>query len=181
MGARAALLHAVKYPDFWDALILISGTSGIESDVERANRKQQDDSLADRILHNGVDAFLSYWQQTPLIRSQQNVLPEWREKMQASRSQHTAEGLAASLREFGQGSYPNLLTQLHTLYCPVLLITGKEDDKYCTRSERMVKQLPNAQWKVIPKVGHAPHLEAPDSTATLISTFRNALFGSRKS
>ena len=176
MGARAALLHAVTYPEYWDALILVSGTAGIESDTERTKRKQQDDTLAERILRDGVDAFLRYWQQTPLIRSQQRIRPNWREQMQTNRRQHTAEGLAASLREFGQGSYPNLWPELDKLQCPVLLITGELDNKYCAIAKRMADYLPNAQWERVPDCGHMPHLEAPEQTALLIAKFKNTAF-----
>lgn len=176
MGARAALLHAVNYPNCWDALILISGNPGIESDEERAKRKKQDHALAERILRDGVDEFLNYWQQTPLIRSQQRIRSDWREQMQENRRQHTAEGLAASLREFGQGSYPNLWPQLHKLRLPVLLITGEQDSKYCAIAKRMIDCLPNARWEIVANAGHAPHLEASEQTALLIKRLKNTAF-----
>ncbi len=180
MGARAALLHAITHPDYWDALILISGTAGIESDTERSKRQEQDQVLAERLIRDGVEAFLRYWQQTPIIQSQQKIRSDWRETMQANRRQHTAEGLAASLQQFGQGNYPNLWPALDRLHCPVLLISGEQDSKYCTLAKRMSKRLPDARWAVIPEAGHAPHLEAPKPTAALITTFSNALFGNSK-
>jgi len=180
MGARAALLHAVAYPDSWDALILISGTAGIDSETERAERVQQDQMLAERLARKGVPEFLRYWKQTPLIQSQQNIRSDWRESMHTHRLQHTKEGLAASLENFGQGSYPNLWPQLGKLKCPSLLITGETDQKYCMLSKRMEQQLPCAQWFCIPGAGHAPHLEAPEQTVALIENFKSSVFKESK-
>lgn len=180
MGARAALLHAITDPDYWDALILISGSAGLDSESEHAKRMQQDRALAERLLNDGVPAFLSYWQQTPIIRSQQRIRPDWREQMQTNRRQHTAEGLAASLREFGQAHYPNLWPELDKLRCPVLLITGEQDSKYCALAKHMHRLLPNAQWASVPNSGHMPHLETPGQTATLIKNFSNYVLKNSK-
>ena len=179
MGSRAALLHAITHPDYWDALILVSATAGLESEASRRLRAMHDQTLAKRLLSAGVTDFLSYWQQTPLIQSQQNIRPDWLEHMQSSRCQHTAEGLAASLQQFGQAQYPNIWAELGKLDCPVLLITGEQDDKYCALAKRMKTLLPSAQWKSIPGAGHMPHLEAPEQTAVVIKRFRNTVFEDR--
>lgn len=175
MGARAALQHAVLYPDQWDALILISGHPGIEIEDERTARRRSDAELADRIERDGVHAFLDFWQQTPMIRSQQNICSEWRETMQANRFKHTASGLASSLRQFGQGSCPNLWPKLHQLTMPILLITGEQDRKYTTIAQRMRQLLPQATHNTIPNVGHMPQLESPKVTLEAIQTFLTAL------
>ena len=176
MGARAALLHAISQPEYWDALILISATAGLESETECKQRAVHDRALAERLLSEGITDFLSYWQQTPIIQSQQNIRADWLEQMQSNRRQHTAKGLAASLQQFGQAHYPNIWPELGKLDCPVLLITGEQDAKYCAFAKRMKKRLPNAQWKSIPGAGHMPHLEAPEQTAAVIKCFRNAIF-----
>jgi pimeloyl-ACP methyl ester carboxylesterase len=97
MGARAALLHAIANPTHWDALILISANPGIESAAERSARAASDTGLAQRIIRDGVPAFLEFWQQTPIIRSQQHIRADWRASMQQYRLQHTAAGLATSV------------------------------------------------------------------------------------
>ncbi len=177
MGARAALLHAISCPDHWDALILISATAGLESEVERGKRAEHDQMLAERLLREGVTDFLRYWQQTPVIQSQQNIRSDWLERMQANRRQHTAKGLAASLLQFGQAQYPKVWDRLDELNCPVLLITGEQDDKYCAFAKRMQTLLPNAQWRSISGAGHMPHMEAPKQTAAVIKHFRKTALG----
>ena len=175
MGARAALLHAIANPKHWDALILISASPGIESAAERSARAASDTALAQRIISEGVPTFLEFWQQTPIIRSQQHIRADWQASMQQNRLQHTAAGLAKSVEQFGQAACPNLWPQLNKLQCPILLISGKHDLKYCTIAERMQRALPQAQWSKIPDAGHMPHLEAPEATAAAIRRFVHQL------
>lgn len=175
MGARAALLHATANSKHWDALILISASPGIESAAERSARAASDTALAQRIISSGVPTFLEFWQQTPIIRSQQHIRADWQASMQQNRLQHTAAGLATSVEQFGQAACPNLWPQLNKLQCPILLISGKHDVKYCTIAERMQRALPQAQWIKIPDAGHMPHLEAPEATAAAIQRFVHQL------
>ena len=96
--------------------------------------------------------------------------------MQMNRLKHTAKGLATSLKEFGLATYPNLWLMLNKLKCPILLITGENDRKYCTFAERILEMLPHAKWKCISKAGHMTHLEAPEKTADAICRFEYKIF-----
>lgn len=171
MGARAALLHAAQFPDTWDALILISGNPGIEDETERNPRRGADSKLAERIEFEGVESFLDYWQNTPLIRDQQNAPALTREAMQANRRQHKTTGLASSLRQFGQGACPNLWPALKKLQLPILLITGQTDGKYTGIAQRMSGQLPRGTCRIIQNSGHAPHIEQTEVTSHVLRGF----------
>ncbi len=174
MGARAALLHAVRHPDIWDALILISANPGIEDEAERATRRESDEALAQRIERDGLSAFLDFWQAQPLIRNQKNIRTDWYETMQANRASHSPAGLATSLRQFGQGSCPNLWPELAALKMPILLLTGEEDTKYTAIAQRMCASLPRHVSSVtLPRVFHMPHLEAPEASLQAIQNFLN--------
>jgi 2-succinyl-6-hydroxy-2,4-cyclohexadiene-1-carboxylate synthase len=171
MGARAALLHACRHPEHWDVLILISPNPGIEADEERAKRRAVDARLARQIEEGGVASFLEFWQNTPMIRSQKDIRKDWREAMQANREQHTASGLAASLRQFGQGQCPNLWPELGLLTMPTLLLSGNNDRKYTRIAERMCQHLPLGALRTFDQAGHMPHLEAPEACAKAIRDF----------
>ena len=176
MGARAALQLACKNPEAWDALILISPNPGIENEAERAERRAVDEKLAQRIERDGVDAFIDFWQSTPMIRSQKNIRAHWRANMQANREQHTAQGLATSLRQFGQGNCPNLWPKLSKLTLPTLLITGTEDIKYTSIAQQMFRSLPCAALEMLGNVGHMPHLENSQFCADVINKFLSDIF-----
>jgi len=171
LGARAALLHATAQPDAWDALILVSPNPGIEDDSERADRRAADHALADRIERDGLEAFLDFWQDRPLIRSQRRIPSPHREALRANRLAHTTAGLAASLRQFGQGGFPDLWPELAKLTMPVLLLTGAEDAKYTAIAKRMADILPRATHATLPGAGHAPHLEVLKATTDEIRRF----------
>ena len=173
MGARAALNYVCAYPDSCDALILIGANPGIEAANDRRERREADEALAKRIESEGIQEFLNYWEETPLIRSQRGMDPIWRSQMIANRLQHRAEGLAVSLRQFGQGSCPNLWPELLKLQLPILLITGSEDDKYTEIAQRMRDALPVVKHQIIQDASHAPHFEQPHATAAVIDDFIN--------
>lgn len=171
MGARAALLHAVEYPDRWDALILISPNPGIENEADRSKRRAVDEKLAQRLENDGVATFIEFWQNTPMIRSQKNIRRVWRDAMQDHRGKHTTQGLAKSLREFGQGRCPNLWPKLQRLRMPTLLITGEDDLKYSRIARKMSVTLPNCSHRIIDNAGHMPHLEQAEMSADSVNNF----------
>ena len=168
MGARAALLHATTNPGTWDRLILISPNPGISGSAERAQRAQSDESLALRIEREGVPAFLEFWRAQPLIRNQQNIPHPRRRALRAARLGHTADGLAAALRSFGQGVCPDLWPRLSAIRCPVVLVHGTEDTRYTDISKNMETALASAIRVPVQGVGHAPHIEAPQTLARLL-------------
>jgi 2-succinyl-6-hydroxy-2,4-cyclohexadiene-1-carboxylate synthase len=171
MGARAALLHATQHPEAWDALILISGNPGIEDETDRANRRIADTELADSIERLGMQAFLEFWQETPLIRSQKKIPADLRVSMQANRLKNTSLGLAKSLSQFGQGTTANLWPKLGKLTLPALLITGERDKKYTNIAHRMRTVLPHASHVTILDASHMPHLEQTDQMIEAMHPF----------
>jgi len=177
MGARAALLHATQFPTAWDALILISPNPGIEDEAERAKRRTLDAELADQIERDGLQAFLDYWKETPMIRSQKQIRAEWLAAMQQNRLKHTASGLANSLRHFGQGSVPNLWPELDKLTMPICLITGQQDIKYTEISQRILPTLhcPKAAHTIVDGASHMPHLEQAEACADVVKQFLERL------
>ena len=175
MGARAALNHAILNPQQWDGMILISANPGIENEPERLARRRSDEKLAQRIESDGIDQFLEFWQQQPLMLSQQKIRSDWLTVMLANRRTNSTQGLAHSLRSFGQGSCPNRWPQLQQLKMPVLCLTGEFDAKYRRINERIIKQIPRAEHSVIRDVGHMPHLENPSICAPTINRFLKTL------
>ena len=171
MGARAALHLALATPNKWQALILISPNPGIKKENERKMRREEDCKLANRLEVEGTASFIKHWKETPLIKSQKCIRAEWRKRMQKSREQHSPLGLATSLREFGQGSCPYLLDELHILTMPVLIITGINDTNYCNIGSQMCERLTHAEHVTINDSGHMPHLEQPDQSSRIVDRF----------
>jgi 2-succinyl-6-hydroxy-2,4-cyclohexadiene-1-carboxylate synthase len=165
MGARFCLHVALARPDAVDALVLISGTAGIDDDAERRRRKEADQALADRLdppdgspeLPVPVADFLSEWTSQPMF----SHLPRDVDGM-VERMRNTGAGLASSLRLAGTGTQRPLWTLLDRLSMPVLIITGENDTKFTDLGERMTAAIgPHAEHLIVSGAGHAPHLERP--------------------
>ncbi len=66
----------------------------------------------------------------------------------------------------------NLIGRLGNIEPPSLVIWGAEDNTVPLRDAGVVAdEWPNADLRIIPKAGHWPHFETPDSTRRLIASF----------
>src|ERR1700704_5093419 len=66
MGGRFVLHLALANPELVQRLLLVGGTAGIDDDEARAERKFNDELLADRLEREGVELFLDAWLAQPL-------------------------------------------------------------------------------------------------------------------
>lgn len=169
MGGRIALYCA--FSRYFRALILESASPGLVDAVEREQRRTSDEALADRIERAGIETFVNEWEELPLFASQRNLPMAYRKALHVQRLSNRAHGLAHSLRGVGLGVQPVLACRLSELTMPVLLITGKLDQKFCTIGQSMAQQLPQAQFQIVPDAGHAVHLEQPVRFVTLVQDF----------
>ncbi len=168
MGGRVALSYTVNYPDRVLSLILESASPGLKTEAERAERKAADSQLADRILTDGLPAFIDFWESIPLFSSQKLLLEEKKQAVRQERLSHHENGLANSLRGIGTGSQPAYWQQLSGLNLPVLLITGELDKKFGNIAREMMHYFSNCRHETIEHVGHAIHVEKPDVFATMV-------------
>ena len=67
MGARLCLHAALQNPGQVKALVLISGTAGIEDPEQRLQRRTSDETLADHIEQVGAEAFITEWLSRPMF------------------------------------------------------------------------------------------------------------------
>lgn len=180
MGGRLALFTALTYPDRVMAVCLESASPGLVSQDERAKRAAEDAALAERIMTDGIAAFVSHWEQTPLFRHQTVTVPEpIRLRQRAIRLLQREEGLAASLRGMGTGSQPSLWGRLEELTMPVQLITGSRDIKFAAIADAMSSHIRNCRHLSVPEAGHAVHVEAPRAWQTALGEFINSVSSPR--
>ena len=171
MGARLALHAALSHPHQVPGLVLIGGTAGIEDANERAARREEDESRAQRLEAVGLPSFLEEWLAMPMFAG----LPTWA-RFDEERRRNTVEGLAASLRRAGTGSMTPLWDRLGELQCPVLCVTGAQDERYGRFAERLVAEVPGpARHVVVEGAGHSAHLEQPEAAADAVLGFLREL------
>jgi 2-succinyl-6-hydroxy-2,4-cyclohexadiene-1-carboxylate synthase len=173
MGGRIALYCA--FSGFFRAVILESASPGLASAAERAQRRDSDNTLAGRIEHDDLAAFVAYWEQLPLFASQSALPRETGEKLHEQRMHNRPIGLANSLRGVGTGMQPSLHDQLPELRIPVLLIAGELDTKYCAIAHHMAAVLPRSTLCIVSNAGHTVHLEQPAIFAMQVHRFCMAM------
>ena len=171
LGGRVALRWALAQPQRVRALILESATPGIADKAERAQRRSNDNALADRIERDGVERFVDYWESMPLWASQARLPQAERSALRTQRLQNRALGLANSLRGMGAGVDAAVLADLDRLTMPALLVAGALDNAYCAHAKVMAARLPKATVSIVPDAGHAVHLERPQEFASALGAF----------
>ncbi|CDQ21380.1 2-succinyl-6-hydroxy-2,4-cyclohexadiene-1-carboxylate synthase [Halobacillus karajensis] len=171
LGGRTALSFAVLYPCYVDRLILESASPGLATTEEQLSRQAKDKGLAEKLLEEGLEAFVDYWENIPLFHSHQRLPLPAKKHLRAERLGHMEKGLAESLLGMGTGHQPSWWNKLSSLKTPVLLITGGEDKKFFTINEKMKGRLPNAFHKVVEHSGHTVHLEKPSFFAKIVDSF----------
>jgi 2-succinyl-6-hydroxy-2,4-cyclohexadiene-1-carboxylate synthase len=169
MGGRIALHAALALRERVERLVLIGASPGLADAGERAARRAADERLAAELEQLTIDEFALRWAQTPVLAG---VSDEVAARAHADRLRSTPAGLARSLRGIGTGALPSLWERLGELTLPVTLITGERDQKFTSIATEMASLLPEAEHAVVPGVGHAVHLEAPEAVAAIIDTSR---------
>jgi len=163
MGGRLALFLTAAAPGRVHRLVLVSASPGLREAAARRARAEQDANLAETIERDGVAAFADRWERQPIFATQARLPASARAGLRAQRLQHTARGLANSLRGMGQGVQPPLYDHLPGLRVPTLLLVGELDPAYCALGREMRRLHPEARLTVVPGAGHAVHLEQPEA------------------
>jgi len=168
MGGRVALAYTAHQSRRVLSLILESSSPGLKTKVEREERQAADRRLAERILTDGLPAFIDFWGNIPLFASQKTLSEEKQLTVRNERLRQSEIGLANSLRGIGTGSQASYWESLGTVNLPVLLITGELDTKFVNISREMQRNFPNVRHETIEHAGHAIHVEKPATFATMI-------------
>lgn len=156
LGARVALHVALLYPHEVEAVALIGGNPGIDSDTERALRRDADDRLAVHLEEVGLHRFLEEWTAQPLF----GVLTPEQVDLD-DRLRNTVEGLASSLRQSGTGTQMPLWSRLRELSMPVLAMAGADDQKFAAIAQQLAESVPDGRSVLISDAAHAAHVQQP--------------------
>jgi 2-succinyl-6-hydroxy-2,4-cyclohexadiene-1-carboxylate synthase len=155
--------------------VLESASAGLLDAADRAARVASDEALAQRILRDGVVAFVDEWERQPLLALAAHVSEQVRREQHQQRLANNPVGLANSLRGMGAGQQPPLWSRLGELaQVPVGLIAGALDARYSAVGRRMQALLPSATLHVVSQAGHTVHLDRPASFARLVKKLTQA-------
>ena len=166
-GGRIALHVALQHPGRISKLILISATRGIGDKVEREERRERDDDLAERIISLGSEEFIEEWLAKPMFAT----LPF--DPAERTARSTDAQGMANSLRSAGTGTQEFLSPRLGEIEVPTLCIAGSLDKKFVGEGNHLAQRIKNGSLEVVEDAGHAVHLEKPEEVARLVAKFLN--------
>jgi 2-succinyl-6-hydroxy-2,4-cyclohexadiene-1-carboxylate synthase len=169
LGARVALVTALRHPGFVARLVLVGGHPGLRDPAERAERRAADGRWIRLLETDGIDAFVDRWQSLPLWTSQRTLPVERLDRQRAQRLGHDPAGLAASLAVHGLAEMPDCWPRLGELAMPVDLVVGARDEKFTGIAERMLDRLPHAALHIVADSGHNPLLEQPEALAGILT------------
>jgi 2-succinyl-6-hydroxy-2,4-cyclohexadiene-1-carboxylate synthase len=170
MGGRFGLHFQKRYPCHVASIVGLSIGPGLKSAEERAARLVSDANLIQKMKSMGITSFLKDWYTMPIFQSiarNESILSD----LNQSRQINDPEQLEKSLRVLGNGALYSLWDYLPQIEVPVLLLSGKLDQKYRRINEQMKSLITKSQHEVIDQGDHAFYLEKPLETAILIRTF----------
>jgi 2-succinyl-6-hydroxy-2,4-cyclohexadiene-1-carboxylate synthase len=167
-GGRVALFCAAAHPGRVRTLTAIGAHAGLEG-AQRSVRMAEDEALARRIEREGVDWFAEHWAALPLFAGLSRRGPAVLARLDAGRRRNDARHLAATLRGMGAGATQPFWDRLGAITAPALLVAGAEDPRYVDFAERLLAAIPDARLAVVPRAGHAVHIERPDAFAALLA------------
>ena len=171
MGGRLALSFAIQYPELVRKLILESSSPGLQTEEERTNRRKNDEKLCRFIEENGIEQFVDYWENISLFSTQKMLPKQMQEAIKNQRLQNNSLGLCNSLKGMGTGSQASWWEHLQRFHVETLLLTGLQDEKFCSIAKKMEKLMSNAKWISVEQSGHAIHVEQPEKFGTIVNRF----------
>ena len=170
MGARIALGVAMEAAQRCDALVLVSGNPGLESEQAREQRRQSDQRLCQQIESEPRESFLNQWYQQDVFASTPETIRRQQVEQKLNR---TSSDWPAILRSWSVSQQPNYWPRLRELQMPVLIVAGEDDEKYRKIAIRFQKEGPseNVTIKIVPDCGHIVHRERPEAVVQIVRDF----------
>jgi len=160
LGARLALGFSLRHPARLSRLTLISGHPGLQSEVERVERRAADWRWCE-LLERGLVGFVDAWQTQPLWATQTGLDRDALAQKRAERLSHDPAGLIRSLRVTGLAEMPNYRERVAEIRVPVAVIAGGLDLKFRELAVQMAKSNARAELTIVDGAGHDLLLERP--------------------
>ncbi|KAI5055725.1 hypothetical protein GOP47_0029246 [Adiantum capillus-veneris] len=136
MGARLALYMSLRCNKQVCGAVIISGSPGLQKPAEKKERAGQDHGLAVTLQQTGLKCFLDSWYQKPMWKSLRRH-PRFT-TLTGTRVQHQdVESLARALSSMSVGRQPSLWKDLADPPVPLLLVAGKNDEKFIKIARKM--------------------------------------------
>jgi 2-succinyl-6-hydroxy-2,4-cyclohexadiene-1-carboxylate synthase len=147
LGGRLALHAVLDAPDLWRAAIIISAHPGLSSDVERQQRKREDEGWAERFLNEPWEDLMKGWNARTVFGGKSHA---------SQRLEHNYDriNLANTLRYWSLSQQNDLLPEIKKLDIPILWVAGELDSRYAAVASRLTLRHPQSKIWIAPASGH---------------------------
>lgn len=169
MGARFALTLLLKAPQQFQSATLISARRGLDEPLARVSRLEEDSKWAMMLRTMPLPAFLDVWEQRPLFATQRQLAPHVQAQLRKQRLMHDPSALAQAMTAFSLAHMPSLQVDLGRIRCPVTLMVGDQDPKFCALAADLAEHIRNHRTIVVSGAGHNLPLEQPEAVTAAIS------------
>lgn len=170
MGGRVALALAAQAPQRFKAVFIESASLGLANLVEKTQRLHHDRLLAQKLLQDGLENFLTFWYNQPLFTSLKKRLESNSDFLNKRRSGQAAE-LAKALEGLSVGNQEDLRERIHAFQGPMAYLAGKLDSKYVREGESLQSRHSSCTFFPVEGVGHNIHEEDLDSYFHILESF----------
>jgi 2-succinyl-6-hydroxy-2,4-cyclohexadiene-1-carboxylate synthase len=168
LGGRLALGILARYPERFAHAVIVSAHPGLQTDAERAARREGDARFVTLLRERGLTAFVDAWQALPLWASQGALSPAAKLAQREQRLRHEPHGLAQSLIQHGLGEMPDLRPELARVKTRVELVVGERDPKFARLGQELAALIPGASLATAAGAGHNLLLERPELLSALL-------------
>lgn len=162
MGGRIALRLLQTSSDLLASVVLESCNLGCATEIERIEAAQRNQGWVDRIQHDGMEAFVNYWETLPMFATQKEL--GWDKLLHVSRAANDPTSMVLCLQGSGKQAMPLTEVTLEAVRTqrqmglPMLYIYGDKDAKSAAVAATLEAE--GVLVSAIP-AGHNVHLEAP--------------------
>lgn len=162
MGGRIALRLLQTSGDVLASVVLESCNLGCATQAERTEAAQRNQGWVDRIQHDGMEAFVDYWETLPMFATQKEL--GWDKLLHVSRAANNPTSMVLCLQGSGKQAMPLAEVTLEAVRTqrqnglPMLYIYGDKDAKSAAVAATLEAE--GVLVSAIP-AGHNVHLEAP--------------------
>jgi pimeloyl-ACP methyl ester carboxylesterase len=172
MGGFAALHAAIRHPERILSVVAAGAGYGAEKAHEEYFRNVSSE-VARNFLERGSEAFAPvYAEGASRVQFQAKDPRGW--QLFADRlAKHSPQGAANTMRgvQMNRPSLYDLEAEFRAFTCPVLVMTGDEDD-HCIQPGVFLKRvIPRCGLAVLPKAGHTLNLEEPALFNRMVEDF----------
>ena len=147
LGGRLALQAMASSPEAWAGAIILSAHPGLQSDMERENRRAIDEEWARKAQGIPWPKFLEEWNSQPVLSS--SPFSEQQLGLEDRRS-----AISEAFHDWSLGTQSDLREPLKRFSPPVLWITGARDRKFHQLGKEMSEVFSRFEHISLPGRGH---------------------------